>query len=112
MNPVDQQLTAYNNRDLDNFLACYSDDIQVFLLESNQLLTHGKEQLLQSMTASFAANPNAQTVLISRICQGNLIIDLEKITGYTDGQTITTIAIYEVQNTKITRLWFGGRTVD
>ena len=112
MNPVDQQLDAYNNRDLAAFLACYSDDIQVFMLESGQQLTDGKAQLTQTMKTSFESNPNAQTLLVTRINQGNLIIDLEKITGYTEGKTITTIAIYEVQDDKITKLWFGGRSME
>ena len=112
MNPVDQQLDAYNNRDLVTFLACYSDDIEVYMLESGQQLTDGKAQLSDSMKTSFESNPHAKTALVTRINQGNLIIDQEKITGYIEGKTITSIAIYEVQDDKITKLWFGGRSVE
>ncbi|MHA2363206.1 MAG: nuclear transport factor 2 family protein [Candidatus Hodarchaeales archaeon] len=112
MNPVDKQLRFYNERNLEAFVECYSDDIEVFMLESNDIITKGKEQLRKSMKDSFESKPDAKTLVISRSYQNNLIIDLEKITGYVEGKVITVVAIYQVLDNKITKLWFGGRLVE
>ena len=106
---VDKQLHAYNTRDIETFLDCYSDDIQVIMLESNDLLTNGKGQLKKTMQESFKSNSNSITEILSRIYQKNLVIDQEKLTGHIEGKIVTTIAIYQVIDNKITKLWFGGR---
>ncbi|MHA2296794.1 MAG: nuclear transport factor 2 family protein [Candidatus Hodarchaeales archaeon] len=112
MNPVDKQLDAFNKKDLAVFLDCYSDDVQAFMLESNQLISQGKDQLKKSMQESFNAKPEAKTSVLSRINQNNLVIDLEKIIGYVEGKVVTSIAIYEVINSKIAKIWFGGRLIE
>ena len=112
MHIIDKQLEAYNKRDLKSFINCYSDDIQVFMLESNKLLTQGKEQLIKTMEDSFNNKPDSRTMVGSRIYQNNLVVDLEKIKGYIEGKTITTIAIYEIKDDLIAKTWFGGRSLD
>lgn len=112
MDLIDRQIEAYNKRDIEEFIACYSDDIQVFMLESNKQLTDGKEQLKVVMKASFESKPNAETLVESRINQNNLVIDIEAILGHDDGKIIRTVAIYEIKDDKITKLWFGGRSIE
>lgn len=109
---VDKQLEAYNNLDIDSFIACYSDDIEVFMLESNQLLTKGIEQLRSTMKKSFESNPKSKTTLISRIEQKNLVIDIEKITGHIEDKTTKSLAIYEIIENRNHKLWFGGRILE
>ena len=109
MSIVDKQLEAFNKQDLTTFLTCYADDIQVFHLESNNMITSGITQLEDVMKKSFSSNKTSHTAVVSRMYQNNLIINQEKITGHVEGKTITTISIYELKNDKISKVWFGGR---
>lgn len=112
MNIAKQQIEAYNSQDLNSFLVCYSEDIQVYMLHNNQLLTDGIEKLSEVMAKSFEDNPNAKSTIISTINQGNLVIQREEIKNHISDKTIRTISIYEITENKISKLWFGGRTLD
>jgi len=112
MNIVDKQIEAYNKRDLEAFLDCYAENIEVLMFESNQMLTKGKEQLRQTMSESFASKTDSKTIVISRISHNKLIIEIEEITGHIEGQVITSVSIYEITENKISKLWFGGRSVE
>ena len=106
------QIDAYNSQDLKSFLACYTDNIQVYMLHNNQLLTDGIDNLSEVMAKSFEENPHARSTIISTINQGNLVIQKEEIEGHISDKIIRTISIYEIINGKISKLWFGGRTLD
>jgi len=111
MNLVDRQRKAYNNQDLEGFLECYSDDIQVFMLQNDQKLTNSKTELATTMKTAFDSNPESNAQLVTRIEQGNLIVDQERITGHSGITEIRSISIYEITDNKISKLWFAGRTV-
>jgi hypothetical protein len=106
------QIEAYNSQDLKSFLACYTDNIQVYMLHNNQLLTDGIEKLSEIMAKSFEDNPKARSTIISSINQGNLIIQREEIKNHISDKVIKTISIYELTDNKISKLWFGGRTLE
>lgn len=112
MTIVDDQLEAYNNQDISKFLNCYTDDIQVFMLEQGNMITEGKEQLGNIMTGAFKAAPNSKTTVISTIEQNNLIVNHERIVGHEEGKAIFTMSIYQITDNKISKLWFGGRSVE
>lgn len=111
MKLIDEQREAYNNQDLEGFLGCYSDTIEVYMLQNDQKLTNSKTELAATMKAAFDADPESHTELLARLEQGNLIIDQEKITGHSGLKEIRSISIYEIIDNKISKLWFGGRTV-
>ena len=108
---VDKQLNAFNEKDIDKFLECYSDEIHVSILETGDVLTTGMDQLKKSMEQSFKSKPKSETLLIERIKQKDLVINLEKILNYIEGKVVNVVSIYEVKDKKITRLWFSNRTV-
>ncbi len=112
MNVPDKQIAAYNAQDLDAFLDCYTDDIKVYMLQSNQLLTDAIRQLSETMKTSFESNPNSKSIILETLTQGNLIIQKEEIQGHMENKTIKSISIYELTENKISKLWFGGRTVE
>ncbi|MDH5402612.1 MAG: nuclear transport factor 2 family protein [Candidatus Heimdallarchaeota archaeon] len=109
MNVVDRQFIAFNNRNLDDFISCYDEDIEVFLLSNNERITSGTAELRSIMSKSFEEYPNANTEVISRIENGNMIINLEKIVNHGNTNEIHAISIYEISHNKIVRLWFGSR---
>ena len=82
------------------------------MLHNNQLLTDGIDKLSEVMEKSFEDNPNAKSTIISSINQGNLIIQKEEIKNHISDKIIRTISIYEITDNKISKLWFGGRTLD
>lgn len=111
---VQAQLAAYNARDLSAFLATYSEDAQLFEHPS-KLLVNGVAQMRERYAARFA-EPNLHAVVLNRMVMGNYVIDHERVTRtFPEGPgTQDAIAIYEVQGTLISRVWFvfGAKTVE
>ena len=111
---VDAQLAAYNARDLNSFLATYSEDAQLFE-QPSKLLASGVAQMRERYAARFA-EPNLHAVVLKRIVMGNFVIDHESVTRtFPEGTgTQDAIAIYEVEGTLIRRVWFvfGAKTLD
>ena len=109
MNPeaiVQQQLDAYNARDLDALLAIYAEDAQQFEHPA-KLLASGPAQLRERFAARFK-EPNLHALLLKRIVAGNMVIDHEQVTRtFPEGTgKIELVAIYEVQNGRIAKAWF------
>lgn len=109
MNIVVKQVESYNLKDLEKFLECYTEDIRVYMLQTGNEVTNGKEQLSNIMKQSFESDPEAKTEIVDSMTQGNLVIQIEKVSNH-GGKTIQTISIYEIRDEKISQLWFGGRT--
>ena len=53
----------------------------------------------------FAKNPDIHCRVVKRIVQGNIVVDQEEVIGYADGQIVRAIAIYEIHDGLIRRLW-------
>jgi hypothetical protein len=111
---VQRQLDAYNAHDIDALLATYAEDAQQFEHPA-KLLASGTAQLRERFTLRFA-EPNLHAQLLNRIVMGNTVIDHEIVTRtFPEGPgTIELVAIYEVQNGKITKAWFitGAKTLE
>lgn len=110
--PVEQQLNAYNARDIDAFMQWWSDDCEYFEFPSN-LLARGVEEIRQRHTKRFE-EPNLFGRLIHRAVIGNIVVDHERVTRtYPEGKgEVDVVAIYEVFNGKIAKAWFKIGTPD
>ncbi len=105
-NPVDvvqAQLDAYNNRDINAFLATYSDGIQLFDYPGIKA-GEGQEQMRKMYQGFFENTPDLNCEIKKRIVIGNKVIDEEYLT--INGQNYSAVAIYEVENDKIARVTF------
>ncbi len=100
---VQNQLDAYNARDIDAFLHTYSDDVQVFNFP-NELNYTGKEKMRENYANFFNSTPDLKCEIKNRIVIGNKVIDKEKVTA--NGATFSAVAIYEVKNGKIAKVTF------
>ena len=100
---VQKQLDAYNARDLDGFLATYSEDIELYDYP-NELFMQGKEQMRKRYAAFFEKTPDLHCEIKKRIVIGNKVIDEEHIMA--NGAKFSTVAIYEVENGKIAKVTF------
>lgn len=110
---VQNQLDAYNARDMEALLAIYAEDAQMFEHPST-LLAAGSAQLRERFSVRFK-EPDLHARLRRRIVMGNTVVDHEEVTrNFPEGKgTVELIMIYEVQRGRIARAWSiaGGRTL-
>ncbi len=101
--PVQAQLEAYNAREIEAFLAPYTEDIRAFNYP-NSLLFEGKEAMRDRYSTFFEMTPDLHCELKNRIIIGDKVIDEELVT--VNGMKVHAVAIYEVKNGKITKVTF------
>lgn len=100
---VDAQLEAYNRRDVEAFLAFYSDDA-VLLRHPDKVTQTGKAEMRARYQRSFA-NKEARAQILERITFGRFVIDHERIVA-PGKDDIVAVAIYEIRDGKIVRVTF------
>ena len=82
--PVDAHVEAYNARDLDGFIACYSPDC-VMEDARGQIVARGHEQLRTRFERVFEASPKLHCEIVHRTRVGEYVVDEERITGRVGG---------------------------
>jgi hypothetical protein len=100
------QLDAYNEKNIEAFLEVYSKNVQVMEFPSNHIMYTGIERMREVYSTLFENNPNQHASLRSRIAHQNIVIDHEYITGRANGIEIEAVAMYEIENGKIAKVWF------
>ncbi|MEO1513493.1 MAG: nuclear transport factor 2 family protein [Bacteroidota bacterium] len=100
-----EQLDAYNARDIDAFLKPYSDEVEIYNFP-DQLISKGKESMRKSYAQMFANTPKLHCELVSRMVQGNTVIDQERVTGFGPDRVMHAIAVYKVEDGKIAKVYF------
>ena len=78
---VDQQIAAYNRRDLDGFVACYAPDATV-VQPDGSLLASGRDEIRARYGELFEGSPNLRAEISNRIEVGSVVIDEERVTGF------------------------------
>jgi len=109
MNPeavVQAQVVAYNNRDIEAFAACHSDNVELFSFSERTPFVVGKEKLIEVYREIFQNSPSLHTEIINRIVMGNKVIDHEVVTGRKGIDQLEIIAIFEVENNLIAKAHF------
>ena len=103
---VQQQLEAYNARDIDAFMQWWAEDCSYYGFP-NQLLAKGIAEIRERHLVRFR-EPNLHGRLLTRLSVDNLVIDQEVVTRtFPEGPgEVDVIAIYEVQEGKISKAWF------
>ncbi|KAI9353911.1 steroid delta-isomerase domain protein [Obelidium mucronatum] len=101
-----KQLDAYNSRDIDAFVACYSPTVQVFSFPSMILrFPAGIDELKSRYGLMFAQYPELHAKLVKRMVHGDKCVDEEYVTGRGD-QAIKAVAVYWVKDNLIETVWF------
>ena len=104
---VQQQLEAYNARDLEGWLATYKDDAEQYLLHGG-LLASGHDAIRKRMEDRF--NDTAlHAELVLRTVMDNIVVDHEFVTRtFPDGlTTVEMICVYEVHAGLIVKATFA-----
>lgn len=102
---VQQQVNAYNARNIDAFLEPYAEDVEIYSFPST-LLSKGKEQMRKTYTNLFNKAPDLHCEIKQRIVNLNTVIDKESVSGMRPGQKVEATAIYEFKNNKISKVYF------
>ena len=78
---VDQQIAAYNRRDIDGFVACYAEDAKVAQSDGS-LLASGHDEIRARYGKLFEQSPDLRAEISSRIEVGSVVVDEERVTGF------------------------------
>lgn len=101
---ADQQLQAYNNRDIDAFLEPYSDSVRVYIFPDKLLYT-GKDVMRREYSKMFKELPQLHCALLNRITIGDKVIDRELV-RVREGQMMNAVAVYTIRKGKIAEVMF------
>lgn len=104
---VQRQLDAYNARDLERFVAEYTDDVIAYRLPSTEPVLSGKAAFAEHYRKNRFNTPGLHAELVNRMVFGNKVIDQERVVGL-GAQPTEVAAIYEVTPNGISRVWFVG----
>ncbi|WP_322011796.1 nuclear transport factor 2 family protein [Paraburkholderia sp. J12] len=104
--PVQQQLEAYNARDIEAFMQWWADDCEYYEFP-DRLLASGAQQIRERHVARFR-EPDLFGMLLHRCTVGSMVVDHERVTrNFPEGLgEVDVIAIYEIANGKIAKAWF------
>lgn len=100
-----RQLNAYNARNIDAFLEPYADDVELYDLP-NKLIMKGKDAMRKEYGGLFANAPALHCELVNRMVVGNTVVDHERITTMLSRAPTQAVAIYQIENGKIRRVYF------
>jgi imidazolonepropionase-like amidohydrolase len=104
---VQRQLDFYNARDIEGFASTYSEDVEVFDLPDTKPSLTGKERLRTSYGPFFQRTPELRCVAAQRIVEGPFVIDQEICRETPGARPVRAVAIYQVENGLIRRVWFA-----
>lgn len=104
---VQRQLDSYNARDLDGWLATYSQDAEQFMLHAG-LLASGRDAIRKRMEERFR-DPSLHAQLLHRISMENVVVDHELVTRTLPDGLATTemICMYELHAGQIIKATFA-----
>lgn len=101
MDPVEEQLLAYNAKDLERFIEAYSTDV-VIEDGADNLLMRGHDQMRERYKALFEANPELHCRIASRMKIGKYVVDEEEVTGVRGSPTpVRAVVVYRIEEDKI-----------
>jgi hypothetical protein len=99
------QLDAYNARDLAHFVAVYSEDVRLYRPPASEPFVVGKAALAELYATQRFNLPGLHAERVNRMVLGNKVIDHERISGVRT-QPFEVAAVYEVNDGLICNAWF------
>jgi hypothetical protein len=100
-----EQLDAYNKRDIEAFVAPYADKVRVYKFP-DEFMYEGKTEMYDIYGRMFARTPDLHCRLVNRIVMGNTVIDQEEVTISKKDPPMQAIAIYKIKDGKIAEVYF------
>lgn len=103
---VQRQVEAYNDQDVEAFLATYHPDTRIVTLPDKVQMV-GHDEMCEKYGELFATYPGRKAEITSREVLNNFVIDREKVTNPDGSKPGEAIAIYEVRDGLIVNVWFA-----
>jgi hypothetical protein len=101
MDIVEEQLQAYNARDLERFMAAYSSEIVIEDGEG-RVMMEGDVHMRRRYGDLFAASPELHCRIVNRLRIGKYVVDEEEVSGWQGSpEPLRAVAIYRVEGGKI-----------
>ncbi|MFB3167649.1 nuclear transport factor 2 family protein [Neobacillus sp. 179-C4.2 HS] len=94
----------YNSQDIEGFASTYANDITVYTFPDNTITLSGKQALIERYTETFKKKMFAE--IKNRSIVGNKVIDWEIATNGLTGESTSLMAIYEIEDHLISKVWF------
>jgi hypothetical protein len=104
---VQRQLDAYNDHDLDRFIAEYTDAVELFRPPQAEPFITGKADMAEHYRTRRFNRPGLHATLVHRSVIGNKVIDHERITGIGD-EPVDAVVVFQVVDSLIRRVWLFG----
>lgn len=102
---VQQNLDAYNNRNIETFMSHFSDDIQLFAFGNPIPTADSKAKVKAIYQNLFEQSPELFSKIKKRIVFKNKVIDHEVISGRMGKKApVEMVLIYEVEDGKIIKI--------
>ena len=105
---VQEQLDAYNARDLQRLSAVYGEHVTVFQPPRIDPSIVGRSALLQFYGTQRFGLPGLHAQLLHRIVLSDLVVDHRRIAGVEKAK-FEVVAVYAVHGGKIQSVWFFSR---
>ena len=102
---IQNQVNAYNERNLEKLCGFYHDNVQIIDFNINEIILEGMDAFHKRYKDRFVNSPNLNCLIQSRISYNNFVIDKELIEGFMGNTTSEAIVIYELEKEKILRVW-------
>ena len=102
---VQEQLDAYNSRDLVRFCAVYGEHVRIFRPPTIEPSMVGRAAIARFYTVERFHLAKLHAELLHRIVLGEVIIDHRRISGVEENP-FETVAVYEVHHGQIQSIWF------
>ena len=100
-----EQLDAYNVRDLARFVACYAEDFALYRPPAAEPVLQGRQALSDHYAKNRFNLPQLQAELLGRLVVGHKVFDHERIHGVRP-EPFEVMAAYEVCDGLIARAYF------
>ena len=103
---VQQQLEAYNKRDIDLFMAVFHPEVELWTLGADTANAVGSEKVKELYADLFNKSPELNSKVLSRSVIGNKVIDYEQISGRKgSNEDVFLVMIYEIKDGLIWKAW-------
>ncbi len=102
---VQGQVDAYNAKDVDRFLSFYSPDLVITELSTGRVIASGRDELRLLYTHVVSRTDDLRCQIVKRMALGKFVVDEERVFGLPAGTPVRALAIYEVADGLIVRVW-------
>jgi hypothetical protein len=107
---IDQQLAAYNARDLQRFVATYHCDVEIFRPPATDPILRGRDALAAFYGRNRFCHAGLRVEIFNRVVIGNIVADHERVHGLPNSP-MDAIVTYDVQGDVIRRVWLFSPAV-